>query len=88
MANIKIYKRLFTFFIFADVQHVVTKVTHTDIRLHTYTEIDKLLAIGEILQFCLKANYRQMLLLMSMVKLRALPMHNTVPYLAYTQLLT
>ena len=51
MANVKMYKsHFFTFLIFVNIRHVRTKVTDR----HTDTVIDKFLAIGEILQICLK----------------------------------
>ena len=52
MADVKIYKRRFYIFIFAKVWLMRTILTqkHTQ----TDTEMDKPMAIGEILQICLK----------------------------------
>ena len=46
---------LFTFFIFTKVRPVQSKVTEID--THTYTEIDRPIAISEIVQICLKIEY-------------------------------
>ena len=40
--------------IFAKVRSVLTKVTDTQTGAHIHTETDKPIAIGEILQICLK----------------------------------
>ena len=45
---------IFTFWIFANVRPVRTKVTDTHTQTHTHRETDKPIAIGEILQIFLK----------------------------------
>ena len=50
----------FIFLIFAMVRPVRMKVTYTHRHRSTHTETDKLIAIGKILQMCLKTAHRSL----------------------------
>ena len=87
MENVKIYKRhFFTFLIIHNVWPERTKVTHVNRQnqTHPHTDTNKPIAVGEILQSCLKSelnrddmkNYKPVWNLTFLTKILAIIVHS------------